>query len=244
VDRWIAHQHRARLRAAPDPLVVDLGYGASPATTLELSAALRRIRPDLRVVGVENDRERVTHAQQAVTGLDAPGVTFVHGGFELAGLRPVLARAMNVLRQYDEAAVAPAWQRMVAALAPGGALVEGTCDELGRRHCWVMIDADGPRTLTLAAHLPSLSAPSDLAPRLPKALIHRNVPGERVHALLTAADAAWAATAPYATFGPRQHWIRTCVELREQGWPVRDGARRWRLGELTLDWSAVRPSGG
>lgn len=29
---------------------------------------------------------------------------------------------------------------------------------------------------------------SDLAERLPKALIHRNVPGERVHALPVAAD--------------------------------------------------------
>ena len=35
---------------------------------------------------------------------------------------------------------------------------------------------------------------------------------------------------------------RTVRELREAGWPVRDGVARWRLGELTVDWSAVAPA--
>ncbi len=39
VDRWIAAQ--PVLRRATDPLVVDLGYGASATTTLELAERLR-----------------------------------------------------------------------------------------------------------------------------------------------------------------------------------------------------------
>ena len=71
----------------------------------------------------------------------------------------MLVRAFNVLRQYDESEVADAWQTMTAALAPGGVLVEGTCDELGRLASWLLIDADGPRTLTLAAKLTTLGSP-------------------------------------------------------------------------------------
>jgi hypothetical protein len=236
-DRWLVATHGARLRAAADPLVVDLGYGSSPDTAIELAAALSVVRRDVRVVGVENDRARVAAAQSASTEL----VSFVYGSFDVAGLQPVLIRAMNVLRQYAEPAVAPAWEALTARLAPDGVLVEGTCDEVGRRGCWVTADTAGPRTLTLSAHLASLSMPSDVAPRLPKALIHRNVPGEGIHALLAAADAAWARAAPYASFGPRQRWMHTAAALRTDGWPVRDGPRRWRLGELTVDWSAVVP---
>ncbi|HYP74080.1 MAG TPA: class I SAM-dependent methyltransferase, partial [Microbacterium sp.] len=57
VDRWIA-RHPV-LRRAADPLVVDLGYGASGVTALELEARLRRARPDVEVVGLEIDPARV-----------------------------------------------------------------------------------------------------------------------------------------------------------------------------------------
>jgi hypothetical protein len=141
---------------------------------------------------------------------------------------------MNVLRQYDESAVAAAWTRMCAT---GAAVVEGTCDELGRRACWFLLRNGGPVSLTLSAHLASLERPSELAERLPKALIARNVPGEPVHALLADLDAAWAAAAGAGVFGPRQRWIATVEALTAAGrWPVADGPRRWRLGELTVAW--------
>jgi hypothetical protein len=96
-------------------------------------------------------------------------------------------------------------------------------------------------SLTLACRIESLSRPGDLAERLPKALIHRNVPGEPVHALLRDLDAAWDAAAPLSAFGPRQRWIATCAAVADR-WPVRDG--RARFGELTVDWSAVAHAGG
>ena len=43
--------------------------------------------------------------------------------------------------------------RCAAALGPGGVIVEGTCDEWGRRSAWVALDADGPLTLTLATRV-------------------------------------------------------------------------------------------
>ncbi|TDC39566.1 class I SAM-dependent methyltransferase [Micromonospora sp. 15K316] len=240
VDNWVVATCGDLLRDAADPLVVDLGYGATPITAVELRARLAAgVRPDVRLVGLEIDPERVAAAAPAA---DPPGLTFARGGFELAGLRPVLVRALNVLRQYDEGEVREAWRTMTAALAPGGLLVEGTCDELGRLGGWLLIDADGPRSLTLAARLATLETPAVLAERLPKALIHRNVPGERVHALIRALDDAWRAAAGYAPFGPRQRWLHAVRSLRDGGWPLLDRPARWRLGELTVPWSVVAPA--
>ncbi|MFC4146456.1 class I SAM-dependent methyltransferase [Micromonospora mangrovi] len=240
VDNWIVETCGDALRSAADPLVVDLGYGATPVTAVELRARLAAgVRADVRVVGLEIDPVRVAAAEPAA---DPPWLTFYRGGFELAGRRPALVRAFNVLRQYDESEVTDAWRTVTDRLAPGGLLVEGTCDELGRLGSWVLLDAAGPRTLTLAARLGTLESPAQLAERLPKALIHRNVPGERVHDLIRALDDAWQAAAGYAPFGPRHRWVETVRAVRAQGWPVLDRPRRWRRGELTLPWPAVAPA--
>jgi hypothetical protein len=236
VDNWIAVHLGGLLRGADDPLVVDLGYGASPVTAVELRSRLAAVRRDVRVVGLEIDPARVAAAAPVA---DPPALEFRRGGFELAGLRPVVVRAMNVLRQYDESEVEGAWSAMRQRLAPGGVLVEGTSDELGRLASWVTLDAEGPRSLTLAASLSTLDTPATLAERLPKALIHHNVPGEGVHALLHALDEAWRVNAPYSSFGPRQRWRRSVEAVRAAGWPVLDRPARWRLGELTVAWSAV-----
>ncbi|MDT0570997.1 class I SAM-dependent methyltransferase [Streptomyces sp. DSM 3412] len=261
MDRWIAATHGAALRRADTPLAVDLGYGAAPWTAVELLRRLRTAAPRTQVVGVEIDPARVTAAKPYA----CEGLTFRHGGFEVpVPGRPTLIRAANVLRQYDEDEVAAVWERLCARLEPaappppgtprpaagphspaapypsGGLLVEGTCDEIGRRHVWVALGPEGPRTVTFATRLGSLDRPSDLAERLPKALIHRNVPGEPVHDFLRDFDHAWAAAAPYASYGARQRWIRT-VRTLSAAWPVRDGVSRWRQGEVTVAWEALAP---
>ncbi|MFI1017975.1 class I SAM-dependent methyltransferase [Streptomyces sp. NPDC020965] len=250
MDRWIAATHGPALRRSDRPVAVDLGYGAAPWTTLELLRRLRTADPRCEVVGIEIDPARVAAARP----YEQEGLSFHHGGFEiplgqLAGSggrgavpRPVLIRAANVLRQYDEGEVAAVWARLCGRLAPGGLLVEGTCDEIGRRHVWVALGPEGPRTVTFAARLGSLDRPSDLAERLPKALIHRNVPGEPVHAFLRDFDRAWAAAAPYAPLGARQRWIRAVRDVSAD-WPLRDDRRRWRQGEVTVEWAALAPEG-
>ena len=252
VDRWMGYALGGLLRAAPDPpVVVDLGFGASPVTVLELAGRLGRIRPDVRLVGVEIDPGRVARGRELA---DPPRVDFGLGGFEVplpaalgAGARPTVVRAFNVLRQYAEAEVAPAWSQGVDRLAPRGVLGEGTCGELGRLASWVEVHRgdDGrpaPRTLTLSLRLAGLDSPSVVAERLPKALIHRNVPGEPVHRFLAALDEAWTRSAPMASYGARQRFVATARSLRDGGWPVHGGVARWRLGELTLGWHAVAPS--
>ncbi|MEV5541124.1 class I SAM-dependent methyltransferase [Saccharopolyspora shandongensis] len=248
IDRWITGTQWVAdaLRNAAEPVVIDLGYGATPVTTVELAARLRPLRPDARVVGLEIDPDRVAAGKLVA---DPPALEFRRGGFELAGLAagvrdfpgPALVRALNVLRQYTEPEAWKAWDELCSRLAPDGLLVEGTCDEIGRRCCWVTLDRGGPRTLTLACLPADIERPSDLAERLPKTLIHRNVPGEKVHAMLAELDACWAKAAPMAPFGPRARWAQAAQSFAELGWPVLDRRRRWRLGELTVDWSAVAP---
>lgn len=236
MDNWIAATLGAVLRGAADPLVIDLGYGATPVTAVELVERLARVRADVRVVGLEIDPARVTAAADAA---DPPRLTFARGGFELAGLRPAVVRAANVLRQYDEAAALAAWDTLRAGLASGGMIVEGTCDELGRLGSWVLLGAEGPRSLTLAGAVDHLDSPAAFAARLPKALIHRNVAGEGIHRLLAELDAAWAASAPMAAFGPRQRWTAACLRLRDDGWPL--DVTRARHGEVTVPWRLVAP---
>jgi hypothetical protein len=193
----------------------------------------------------------------------------------------VLVRALNVLRQYDEEEAWRAWDRLCGGLAPEGVLVEGTCDEIGRRAVWVTLGrADGgssrtggspgrpttkppaewgeryepaggrsgiaePHTITFSAQVSTLPCPSELAERLPKTLIHRNVPGEPIHRFFIDFDRSWAIAASQSVFGPRQRWI-AAVEHLSLTWPVlarppAGGRARWRLGEVTLPWAAVAP---
>lgn len=238
-DRWLVATQARRLRAAPHPVVVDLGYGASPVTVVELAHRLRAVRADVEVVGIEIAPERVA----AALPLARTGLGFRQGGFEvpLDGRCATVIRAFNVLRQYDEAAVPEAWATLRERLCADGLLVDGTCDEIGRLASWVTLERHGPVSLTLAWRLGGLERPSVVAERLPKALIHRNVPGEPVHDLLTTLDRHWARAATHAAYGVRQRFIATARALRDQGWPVVGGASRWRLGELTVEWEAVRP---
>jgi hypothetical protein len=268
VDRWITQAQQAVLRAGERSLIVDLGFGASPVTTLELYRRVRAVVPDAEVTGLEIDPERVASACRRLAvrraaGYELPGLSFAVGGFELPlPRRPVLVRAFNVLRQYPEERAWAAWARLLAGLAPGGVLVEGTCDELGRRAVWVTLPARSPAAcppagdradrqrealITFSARLASLERPSDLAERLPKALIHRNVPGEPVHQFLRDFDRAWDRAAPYSAFGARQRWLAAVTSL-SGAWPVvrrppRGGGRRWRLGEVSLPWAALAPPG-
>lgn len=249
VDRWIAA--RREFTTATAPLVVDLGFGASGVTAFELYARLVKTNPTVEVLGIEIDAERVARATEQLaqvrTGTTAfpanARVSFVKGGFETPTARaPQIIRAFNVLRQYDEADVPAAWKLMASRLNPGGLLIEGTCDEIGRVSSWIDIDhTTTPLRFTVSLRLAELDAPSIVAERLPKALIHHNVPGERIHAYLAALDDAWERNAPLGTFGTVQRWLATVRAVKEAGWPVQGTSTRWRLGEVTVDWESVAP---
>ena len=250
VDRWISAL--PVLRRTDDPVVVDLGYGASGVTAFELQARLAAVRPDVQVRGLEIAPERVAVAvaqlkdvRDGRTGFSRDArVDFAVGGFEVplpGRRRAAVIRAFNVLRQYDESQVAEAWALMVSRLQPEGVLVEGTCNEVGRVSSWVAVGHQGPTSFTVSLRLAGLEHPSIVAERLPKVLIHRNVPGEPVHRFLGDLDRFWQHNAGLSAYGPVQRWVATVAAMTDAGWPVRTPKRRQRLGELTVDWAAVAP---
>lgn len=215
----------ALLRHVRTPLALDVGYGASHTTTVEWTRWLRRINPRVDVRGLEIHPDRVLPPRD--------GVSFELGGFELAGYRPQVVRAFNVLRQYDVDQVAEAWQTVCSRLAPGGFFVEGTCDELGRRAAWILLDQHGPKTLTLAWDPFDVARPSDVAARLPKVLIHHNVPGEPIHELLQAAG--------WAPHGPRVRWRMAQALLADAPFNLHPPRRRLRDNTLTVSWESIAP---
>ncbi len=224
------------------PIVVDLGFGGSPITAVELLARCQTVNPKTRVVGVEIDRERVDRG----LAVAHEHLHFTLGGFETPlpsefgnSAKADLIRAFNVLRQYDESEVAAAWALMQSRLSPNGLLIEGTCDEIGRLASWVTLDSQQPTWFTVSLRLSGLVNPSKVAERLPKALIHHNIAGQPIHKFLQDLDLHWNTHAPLGVFGASQRWLAVCKSMSQAGWPIKQDAKRWRLGEITVAWDAV-----
>lgn len=205
-------------------LVCDLGYGAEPTTTLEMAARLRRVSPDLPVLGVEIDPQRV---QWALPFADAL-TSFREGGFDL----PVtpeekvrLVRAFNVLRQYDEEEATPALDHLVTQVLPGGLVMDGTSDPYGRVWTASMLrrgegSAWGLEALVLGTNFRDDLDPDAFQTRLPKSFIHRMVPGEPVHAFMEDWKAAARDTRSSAVWGPRAWFTAAAGALTARGYDV------------------------
>ncbi|MEJ2759103.1 MAG: hypothetical protein P8046_11535, partial [Anaerolineales bacterium] len=106
---------------------MDLGFGADPTIALESAAHLRKSKPELKLLGVELDPERVAEAKPFEDSL----TLFRHGGFNIPlpnSKKTNIIRAFNVLRQYEENQVTESYEVMEQYLMPGGTLIEGTSD--------------------------------------------------------------------------------------------------------------------
>src|SRR3712207_9349682 len=94
-----------RLRDAARPLVVDLGYGSSAVTTLELADRLGPEVHGLEGGGLEIEPER---GAGGAADRHPPRVDLRVGGLELARRRSVLVRAFPRLGQDGGESAAPA----------------------------------------------------------------------------------------------------------------------------------------
>lgn len=228
VDALIALLEEPLLRrrdgAFADAFFVDLGFGAEPTTTLESAIRLRRIRPDLRVLGVEIDPARVAAAKP----FEDARTSFRLGGFNLplsGGERACVVRAFNVLRQYDEAAVAEAHRLLAASILPGGLLVEGTSEPHGRHwvaHLLRRLEGGELRGegLVFCSSFRASFDPAVFQAVLPKSLIHRVVPGEPVHAFFEDWKRAARDTVSEGSWGARRWFAAAALRLAELGWTV------------------------
>ncbi len=211
----IAHEHLVRTARG---LVVDLGYGRIPVTTVEMAARLRRLNRSLRVLGIEIEKERVEAAQ----AWSRPGTEFRFGGFNLPlieGERATIVRAMNVLRQYNEAEVATALANVARGIMPGGLLLEGTSNPSG---CLLTLNVfrrrlDSPafdlEEVVFATRPSATFSPRQFQAVLPKTLIHHAEPGGDLDTFFDRWEGAWrAAVGPWS---PLHRFARAASALSQ-----------------------------
>ena len=234
-DAFLALAYPERVRGMRG-WYVDVGFGATPVTSVETLRRLRRLEPGLRVLGVEIDPARVAAAR----AFAAPGLEFRLGGFDLPlppGERAGVVRAFNVLRQYDEGAVADALRRLGASLAPDGLLLEGTSDPTGRLLTFGVHERrdDGlARTrMVLAPTVSDAFAPRQLQAVLPKRVIHHAEPGGAVDRFFGVWAAAWQASRRWSV-DPARRFAIAAAELAARGYPVDRRPALLRRGFLVL----------
>lgn len=229
VDNFLLLHEPGLISRRDESLFVDLGYGAEAVTTLESAERFRRLNPELKVLGVEIEPERVAAALPF-----ADGRTFFRlGGFNLPlqpGETVRAMRAFNVLRQYEESEVLPAWEQMSRYVQPGGLLIEGTSNPSGA--IWA---ANLLRRVETGWHKEALVFftnfhlgfdPLEFQTILPKNYIHRVIPGEPIFDFFSAWKAAVAETSPLQTWGLRQWYIAAAEGLARRGYRI-NLRRKW-----------------
>jgi hypothetical protein len=222
-------------------LFVDLGYGAEAVTTLETASRLRKLNPGLGILGIEIEADRVARALPF-----ADERTFFRlGGFNiplLAGESVRAIRAFNVLRQYEEADVLPAWAQMARGVLPGGLLVEGTSNPFGSilaANILRRVDDESapwrPEALVFYTNFRLGFDPAEFQTILPKNYIHRVVAGERIYNFFEAWKASAAESAPVRTFGLRPWFVASAEGLSRRGYRVRMQKKWLNRGWLVVE---------
>jgi hypothetical protein len=103
----------------------------------------------------------------------------------------------------------------------------------------VTLNKREPISFTISLRLQGLEHPSKVAERLPKILIHNNIPGNNIHRFLSELDQQWEKAAGFGTFGSSQRFVQVAKGMLQAGWPVENKPKRWRLGELSVDYRAI-----
>ena len=217
-------------------IYVDLGYGAYPVTSVETLRRLRRLKPDLHVVGVEIDPERVAAAlPDRQAGLD-----FRLGGFNLPlerHERAAVVRAFNVLRQYPESEVTAALQALADGMTEQALLIEGTSSPTGQLMTFNLYQRRDGRLETLGLVLaPGLHrdfAPRQLQPVLPKNYIHHAAPDGAIDRFFATWTRAWSAARAHGQ-DLRQIFSVSALRLREAGYEIDQRPALLRRGFLWL----------
>jgi hypothetical protein len=224
-----------------EALFVDLGYGFDPRTTLESAARFRRLNPNLPILGVEINKQRVEAAQ-----LFADERTFFRlGGFNLplqTGESARLIRAFNVLRQYEEHDFLPAYEALAPHILGGGLMIEGTSTPFGGLWCAnLMRKTENGKNgdwkfeaLVFSTNFHAGFDVEEFQTILPKNYIHRVVAGEPIHDFFEAWKRSAAENIGAKVYGLRQWFTAAAAGLSARGYAV-DLRRKW-LSRGWLIW--------
>lgn len=218
-----------------DSLFVDLGYGFDARTTLESALRFRRVNPNLKILGVEIDKERV----EAALPFADDKTFFRLGGFNLPlheGEHVRLIRAFNVLRQYEEKDFIPAYERLADYVLPGGLMIEGTSTPYGQlwvanlARCVENIENQRIRglktrdwrfeALVFSTNFRLGFEVEEFQTILPKNMIHRVVKGEPIYDFFEAWKRSAQETSALKTYGVRQWFVAAAESLARRRYNI------------------------
>ncbi len=223
-----------------EAMFVDLGYGFDARTTLESAARFRRVNPNLKILGVEIDSQRVSAALPF-----ADDKTFFRlGGFNLPlkeREQVRLIRAFNVLRQYEERDFAPAYEKLAQYILPGGLMIEGTSTPFGQLWAANVARRLGEAAWNFEALVFSTNfrrgfEVEEFQTILPKNYIHRMIPGEPIYDFFAAWKRSAAETVSLKVYGLRQWFGAAAESLARKGCAV-ETQKKW----LSQGWLIWRP---
>jgi hypothetical protein len=236
-DSYLALCYPDYLRSLPG-VYVDLGFGQSPATTVETAFRLRRLNPGLKIIGVEIDPERVA----AAGAWAGPGMDFRLGGFNLPlgeGETVAVIRAMNVLRQYPEDQYAGSIAVLARSLCEGGLLLEGTSDPPGRLMAFNVYRRKGENLagdgLIFFVRLRHPFEPRSLRAVLPKNHVHHAQPGSALDRFFGDWEKCWQRARGRSADDPRLRFaLAARFLLSDCAYPVDARSTLLRRGFLRL----------
>ena len=224
-----------------DSMFVDLGYGFDARTTLESASRFRRVNPNLKILGLEIDKERV----EAALPFADEKTFFRLGGFNLPlkeGEHVRLIRAFNVLRQYEEKDVAPAYERLAQYVLPGGLLIEGTSNPFGS--LWAANLARKGETgewrfeaLVFSTNFRLGFEVEEFQTILPKNLIHRVMRGEPIYDFFEAWKKSAKETSAMKTYGTKQWFTAAAKSLAGRGYRINTRMKFLSRGYLVWERS-------
>jgi hypothetical protein len=219
-------------------LYVDIGYGENPLTTLETRSFFSKLYPYLSYLGVEINPERVAKAE----AFKDYNLFFRHGGFNLPLQKDEsvnFIRAFNVLRQYSEDEVTPAYDLLSSYLVNGGLLLDGTSNPSGS--IWTAnlirkLDAGyAEEALVFSFSFKQPFSPDVFPPYLIKKWIHRMGGTSPIYDFFECYRSSYKKSF-LSEQGYRKKFVKTAFYLHEAGYRVSLSKRFLSRGYLVWQY--------
>jgi hypothetical protein len=221
-----------------DAIFIDLGFGRYPTTTIETYRRLADINPNVKVIGVEIDKERLLGAKK----YEQPNVEFRLGGFNLPLLKTesvTLIRCYNVLRQYPEEEFPSSIEAMGYYLVEGGIILEGTSDQFGRLVSFNLFTKDKgkivKRGLVFGTNFNFDFFPRDFQSVLPKNFIQHVIYGEWIYQFFDDWTASYYKIMKQKLPSQRHIFYESAIILcKEYGYSISQTKRLLKRGFLVI----------
>lgn len=197
LDEWLCRCHLDRLTALSEEagMLLDVGVGEFPWTTIDLWRRLQSVAPNVQIAGTELDPRRVRHARRLAAGR----FRVLERGFDpgLPSESVGVIRMMNVLREYDPERIDDYCASLWPCAAAEALLLEGSSDKHGTifgAHVMVRGPESGEwqrRGLLFGTDFERGFAPIMFRDWLPQDLRRTVLPGTELHQLFEQWTAHW-----------------------------------------------------